>query len=287
MILETYKAKRKNKNKYDKRVKLRCDKCGKDFDVFYYSFLKGEERHPNLHLCRICANSSEYKPKYIGKNNKKFKGGISQNGYRRIYYKGKNRAEHRVIAEIKIGRKLNSTDIVHHIDCQKLNNSEDNLFIFNGRSEHRKCHSAMEELGLSLLNKMIWFDAKDGIYKTEECSDFDPINLYGNVVSNTDFSVFVSQDTDLENRKRHLCKKGTNRVLHLFIIEEVIGRKLFRDEVVHHIDGNKFNNDISNLYLTNRSCHKKMHESLSSCVGELYRNNIVGFDIDKGSYYLV
>lgn len=46
---------------------------------------------------------------------------------------------------------------------------------------------------------------------------------------------------------------------HRLIMENHIGRKLGRDEVVHHIDENKFNNSICNLQLLTRREHSKLH----------------------------
>ena len=47
---------------------------------------------------------------------------------------------------------------------------------------------------------------------------------------------------------------------HRIIMERHIGRLLSRDEVVHHIDGNKRNNSIDNLMLfKDRNEHKKFH----------------------------
>lgn len=46
---------------------------------------------------------------------------------------------------------------------------------------------------------------------------------------------------------------------HILIMENAIGRYLINDEVVHHIDGNKKNNDISNLKLMTNSEHIKLH----------------------------
>ena len=52
---------------------------------------------------------------------------------------------------------------------------------------------------------------------------------------------------------------GKTRRKHRIVMEEYIGRQLKSNEIVHHIDGNKRNNDISNLLLTTRSEHAIIH----------------------------
>lgn len=49
------------------------------------------------------------------------------------------------------------------------------------------------------------------------------------------------------------------RSVHVVLMEEHIGRKLHPDEVVHHIDRNRQNNDISNLRLMTRNEHTRLH----------------------------
>ena len=46
---------------------------------------------------------------------------------------------------------------------------------------------------------------------------------------------------------------------HRFIAEDMIGRKLKTNEVVHHKDGNKRNNSPENLIVVTRSEHAKIH----------------------------
>lgn len=46
---------------------------------------------------------------------------------------------------------------------------------------------------------------------------------------------------------------------HRFIMEQKLGRKLERNEIVHHIDGNKHNNELDNLMLLSSSEHAKLH----------------------------
>lgn len=49
--------------------------------------------------------------------------------------------------------------------------------------------------------------------------------------------------------------------LHRYLVEQKIGRFLSSDEIVHHIDGNRNNNDINNLEITTLSEHTKRHGS--------------------------
>lgn len=58
---------------------------------------------------------------------------------------------------------------------------------------------------------------------------------------------------------------------HRYVMEQFLGRPLKSSEVVHHIDGNKLNNDISNLQLMTQGKHASIHPG--------YRN--FGFVVPK------
>ncbi len=58
------------------------------------------------------------------------------------------------------------------------------------------------------------------------------------------------------------------------IMEKKIGRYLTRKEIVHHIDGDKINNNPENLYLfENQSKHWKYHLHLRRIVKKMVRGN--------------
>lgn len=62
--------------------------------------------------------------------------------------------------------------------------------------------------------------------------------------------------------------------LHRLIVEAKIGRYLAREEIVHHIDGNTFNNDPLNLEITTRAEHGREHTANGdSGWGYVHRKN--------------
>ncbi len=55
---------------------------------------------------------------------------------------------------------------------------------------------------------------------------------------------------------------GKQKAEHILVMEKHLGRKLKRNEIVHHVDESfeaRSNNDISNLKLVTRSWHQKHH----------------------------
>jgi hypothetical protein len=73
---------------------------------------------------------------------------------------------------------------------------------------------------------------------------------------------------------------------HQYIMEMNLGRRLEKGEIVHHIDGNKRNNSLDNLYLTTVEEHNKLHAESESILFELYKRGIVIFDKKVGRYFL-
>ena len=67
---------------------------------------------------------------------------------------------------------------------------------------------------------------------------------------------------DKGRRRIHINYRQTNYAR--WLIEQHLGRKLEKWEHVHHIDGNKLNDDISNLKLIHETLHHMLHKSKPS-----------------------
>jgi hypothetical protein len=50
---------------------------------------------------------------------------------------------------------------------------------------------------------------------------------------------------------------------HRYVMEMHLGRKLLKSEIVHHIDGNTLNNDITNLQVMDKRDHDRMNVNLN------------------------
>jgi predicted RNA-binding protein with TRAM domain len=67
--------------------------------------------------------------------------------------------------------------------------------------------------------------------------------------------------------------RNKGRSVHIVVIEDRIGRKLFKDECVHHIDGDKSNNLDNNLCLLTTSGHARLHRLLDKLAGKTRKRN--------------
>lgn len=68
------------------------------------------------------------------------------------------------------------------------------------------------------------------------------------------------------NPSHPLANKAGKVYEHRFVMSKHLGRWLNSDEVVHHKDGNRQNNDINNLELTNAREHAILHAKENGCV---------------------
>lgn len=64
---------------------------------------------------------------------------------------------------------------------------------------------------------------------------------------------------DRVGKEVHTYNKQLGETEHRKIMRMKLGRELTSDEVVHHVDGNPFNNKPNNLMVMSRSEHTRLH----------------------------
>ena len=115
--------------------------------------------------------------------------------------------------------------------------------------------------------------------------------------SDKDYCALCSREISSVNRRRGLVSDSNGYLyyqlnnerlfLHTKLVEESIGRRLTETECVHHIDGDKKNNDLDNLFVfENQKRHMLSHSSLYDIAFEFVKRGIVGFNRNTEKYYI-
>jgi len=84
--------------------------------------------------------------------------------------------------------------------------------------------------------------------------------------------------------------KEGNLFNHKIRMEKELGREIKEDEVIHHINQNKTDDSIENLYLCerngiHRSIHRQFYNLMRNLGLELLKKKVVEFDKEIGFYY--
>ena len=83
-------------------------------------------------------------------------------------------------------------------------------------------------------------------------------------------------------------KQGEWVTQHRYNMTMLLGRKLLKSEIIHHIDMDKTNNDIGNLWLCTDSQHKIAHNSFNRLCAEGMKKAVqFRFNIETGKYYII
>jgi hypothetical protein len=81
----------------------------------------------------------------------------------------------------------------------------------------------------------------------------------------------LCRECNLEKNRLKSLNKATNtyifstkigRTEHRDIVESILGRKLHTNEVIHHLDDNTKNNELTNLIVLSRGKHASLHSFL-------------------------
>ena len=72
---------------------------------------------------------------------------------------------------------------------------------------------------------------------------------------------------------------------HRLVMRGIVGRPLDEDEIVHHIDHDRMNNDPGNLdLLKDNSAHQETHRSLSRLYPDLIRSGSLRYNLATHEY---
>lgn len=125
-----------------KIIVTECSYCGSHLEKPAYARSLENKRHFCNRSCNLKKMNEELNPTRMTYATRlKLRKSRLGAGEGKSYPKLFGRHIHRVIAEIKIGRKLKPGEVVHHENENKRNPSPDNLRIFPSQSEHASWHA--------------------------------------------------------------------------------------------------------------------------------------------------
>lgn len=141
-----------------------------------------------------------------------------------------------------------------------------------------------------------WSDREIEILKNPNLTDYEKVRL---LPDRTDAAVrrqrrrlgFESKpvvfNKQFENNGYiYVRRDGDYRQKHRVVVEKMLGRKLKRSEIVHHINGIKTDNRPENLYVCARGEHTAIHYQTMEIINELMEKGYVEFDKKEGRYVL-
>jgi len=85
---------------------------------------------------------------------------------------------------------------------------------------------------------------------------------YANWHQGENHSLFNPEGSQRDDGYIRIAVNGRRTYLHRYLMEQKLGRRLNKEEHVHHLDGDNENNTLENLSLTNNPEHRKLHSKI-------------------------
>ena len=274
-----------------------------------YNFLNGpnnNERSFILNFCQVCGTAC---PRYKNKKTQSFKVFCSSKCrmYKMFSYEEYKKGEHKKKPPKGKYFCFNNIDLaIKYKNAIAYKEADDDLYFFvpyKGKKEHHTLRTNMLRWSKSICencgkvyyvfcyqkrNELKKVNSGYGSRRYESCNYV----CRGKVTLKNRYNCGgdLENPIGLYNGYPYFREFGEKIMCHRRVIELILGRKLEKDEHVHHIDMDKLNYSYDNLWLTDNSNHRKAHHSYNQICESLMNNynkySGVNFNSKLGEYYL-
>lgn len=194
---------------------------------------------------------------YSHKTNKFLTGYVDNTGYITVLLtvdgKKKNYLVHRLVAQTFIPNKDN-LPIVNHKDGNKLNNSVDNLeWVTQSQNRTHAIQTKISDLAYGKRNK-----SQIDINDIDNWKQYKDTNYYiskDGQVWNSKTKILLKQTPNQSGYIRYTLRidnKNVSKQAHILVMEVWGDKEIVSGQVINHIDGNKTNNNLSNLEIVSK-----------------------------------
>jgi hypothetical protein len=175
----------------------------------------------------------------------------------------------------KFGKLSNYTrcKTITHWNCDNCGSEftkcRNGNYITDVKSYCRECITKIGKMKLASINGYV---AKAEKHSKKQKSIVSDKQLYPDVYYGLDYPYREGYGTIKE---------------HTYVMECYLKRGLVKGEIVHHIDGDKTNNKIENLFLTTAAEHNKLHAASESILFKLVKLGLIQFNRELARYELL